>query len=139
YTNQTAEAIVSAVQQKDLANYQDLMQRSFKECFRVLKPGRWMTVLFHNSKNAVWIAIQVALEKAGFVVADVRVFDKKQLTMKQQTTAGAVQKDLLISAFKPNGGLEDRFMITYDTDDCVLVFFRTHMKLLMFFISNIVL
>jgi len=41
------------------------------EYCRVLKPGRWMTVVFHNSRNAVWNAIQEAMQAAGFVVADV--------------------------------------------------------------------
>jgi hypothetical protein len=106
FTNQTPEAIVSDIQKKDLLQYQLLMEQCFGTYYRVLKPGRWMTVLFHNSSNAVWAAIQSALERAGFVVADVRIFDKKQLTMKQQTTTGAVQKDLLISAYRPNGTLE---------------------------------
>jgi DNA modification methylase len=134
FTEQGPEAIVSAVQQKDLTEYQQLMQLSFKEYFRVLKPGRWMTILFHNSKNAVWIAIQTALEEAGFVVADVRVFDKKQLTMKQQTTTGTVQKDLLISVYKPNGGLEDRFKLEAATEDGVWDFVRTHLKQLPIFV-----
>ena len=39
----------------------NLMQRCFEEYHRVLKPGRWMTVVFHNSQNAVWNAIQEAI------------------------------------------------------------------------------
>jgi 16S rRNA G966 N2-methylase RsmD len=136
YTNQTPEAIVSGTQKKDLLSYQNLMGRCFEEYFRVLKPGHWMTVLFHNSKNAVWVAIQSALEKAGFVVADVRVFDKKQLTMKQQTTAGAVQKDLLISAYRPNGGLDQQFQIHAGTTDGVWNFVRQHLKHLPVFIET---
>lgn len=54
------------------------MTLSFKEYFRVLKPNRWMTVEFHNSKNSVWNAIQEALLKAGFIVADVRTLDKTE-------------------------------------------------------------
>ncbi|MEZ4711659.1 MAG: hypothetical protein R3A44_30975 [Caldilineaceae bacterium] len=50
---------------------------------RVLKSGRWITIEFHNSSNSVWVAIQEALEQAGFVVADVRTLDKKQETYKQ--------------------------------------------------------
>ena len=96
FTNQSAEAIVSKSQQKGLSEYHELMTSAFQEAHRVLKPGGWMTVEFHNSHNAVWMSIQVALERAGFVVGDVRVFDKKQLTMKQQTATGAVQKDLII-------------------------------------------
>jgi hypothetical protein len=38
----------------------------------VLKPGRWMTVEFHNSQNAVWNAIHEALLRAGFMIADGR-------------------------------------------------------------------
>ena len=41
------------------------MQQCFEEYFRVLKPGRWMTVVFHNSWNAVWNAIQEAMQAAG--------------------------------------------------------------------------
>jgi predicted RNA methylase len=127
-TEQEAEAIVSKAQEKTLSEYQDLMGKSFKEYCRVLKPGGWMTVEFHNSHNAVWIAIQRALESSGFVVADVRVFDKKQLTMKQQTTTGAVKKDLIISAYRPNGGLEDRFTVIAGTDAGVWSFVETHLR-----------
>ena len=54
-------------QRKGLLEYQDQMRNCFKEYFRVLKPGRWMTVVFHNSKNSVWNAIQEAIRSAGFV------------------------------------------------------------------------
>lgn len=60
-----------------------------------------MTVEFHNSKNAVWNAIQESLQRAGFIVADVRTLDKKQGSFKQVTTTSAVKQDLVISAYKP--------------------------------------
>ena len=53
------------------------MQRCFAEYYRVLKPGRWMTVVFYNSKAAVWNTIRVALRQAGFVVAEVTALDKR--------------------------------------------------------------
>jgi hypothetical protein len=52
FTNQKQEAIISAVQRKGLLEYQSLMTQCFSECYRVLKPGRWMTVEFHNSQNS---------------------------------------------------------------------------------------
>ena len=30
---------------------------SFAQAYRILKPGRWITVEFHNSQNIVWMAI----------------------------------------------------------------------------------
>ena len=86
-----------------------------------------MTVVFHNSRNAVWNAIQEAMQTAGFVVADVRTLDKQQGSYRQVTST-AVKQDLVISAYKPNGGLEDRFKLTAGTEDGVWDFIRTHLK-----------
>ena len=134
YENNGPEAVVSNTQRKALADYQELMTRCFKSYFKQLKPGRWMTVEFHNSKNSVWNSIQEALQMAGFVVADVRTLDKKQMTMQQMTSGGAVKQDLVISAYKPNGGLEDRFRLTAGTEEGVWDFSRTHLKQLPVFV-----
>ena len=128
FTNNKEEAIENKVQGKGLAEYQKIMERCFKEYYRVLKPGRWMTVVFHNSKNSVWNAIQEGLWRAGFVVADVRTLDKQQGTFNQATAAGAVKKDLVISAYKPNQGLEERFKLRAGTEEGVWDFVRTHLK-----------
>ncbi len=96
------------LQAEGAAEYQHLMQRCFAEYHRVLKPGRWMTVVFSNSRAAVWNAIQVALQQAGFVVAEVSALDKKQGSYRQVTSTTAVKQDLVISVYKPNGGLEQR-------------------------------
>ncbi len=77
FTNNEPEAIMNKVQQKGLLEYQELMTRCFEEYYRVLKPGRWMTVEFHNSQNSVWNAIQEAIQRAGFVIADVRTLDRE--------------------------------------------------------------
>jgi DNA modification methylase len=136
FTNNASEAIENKVQGKGLPEYQHLMTCCFEEYFRVLKPGRWMTVEFHNSKNSVWNAIQEALQYAGFVIADVRTLDKQQGTYKQVTSGGAVKQDLIISAYKPNGGLENRFKLEAGTEEGVWDFVRTHLKQLPVFVSK---
>ena len=136
YTNTGKEAIVNKYQQKSVQDYETLMMQSLRECYRVLKPGRWITVEFHNSANAIWNAIQNALGEAGFVLADVRIFDKGQGTWKQMTSSGAVKQDLVISAYKPNGGLEDRFKIEAGTEEGMWDFVRTHLKQLPVFVSK---
>ena len=128
FTNRCSEAIVSRTQEKSLLDYQRLMRNCFSEYCRVLKPGRWMTVVFHNSRNAVWNAIQESLQSAGFVVADVRILDKQAGTFNQVNASGAVRQDLVISAYKPNGGLEERFRIIAGTEDGAWAFVRAHLR-----------
>ncbi len=127
FTNNKPEAITNKAQGKELPEYQRLMTECFREYYRVLKPGRWMTVEFHNSKNSIWNAIQEALQAAGFVIADVRTLDKKQGSFKQVTSANAVKQDLVISCYKPNGGLEERFKKQAGTEEGVWDFVRTHL------------
>ncbi|WP_022652890.1 DNA methyltransferase [Aquaspirillum serpens] len=127
-TDAKPEAIIDRCKKKALPDYQQLMQQCFNEYHRVLKPGRWMTVVFSNSKAAVWNAIQVALQQAGFVVAEVTALDKVQGSYRQVTSATAVKQDLVISAYKPNGGLEDRFNRDGPTVDSAWDFVQTHLK-----------
>ena len=136
FTNNKPEAIENKVQGKGLPEYQRLMTECFKEYHRVLKPGRWMTVEFHNSKNSVWNAIMEALQVAGFVVADIRTLDKQQGSFKQVTSASAVKQDLIISCYKPNEGLEERFKLEAGSEEGVWDFVRTHLKKLPVFISK---
>ena len=128
FTDVQSEAIIDRVRGKGLHEYQALMRRSFSEYFRVLKPGRWMTVVFSNSRASVWNAIQLALQQAGFVVAEVSALDKKQGSFKQVTSTTAVRQDLAISAYKPNGGLEQRLGERGAAPESAWDFVQTHLR-----------
>ncbi len=127
-TDAQPEAIIDRFKKKALPDYQHLMQRCFAEYHRVLKPGRWMTVVFSNSKAAVWNAIQVALQQAGFVVAEVGALDKKQVSYRQVTSTTAVKQDLVISAYKPDGGLEQRLAARGAAPESAWDFVQTHLR-----------
>jgi len=129
-TNNKEEAIENDVQGKGLDDYRHLMYKCFAEAYRVLKPGRWMTVEFSNTNASVWNSIQSALLEAGFLVANVSALDKKKGSFKAVTTPTAVKQDLVISAYKPNGGFEERFEEEARTEEGVWDFVRTHLKYL---------
>lgn len=133
WTNPEPEAIVDKAKHKALLDYQRLIQACFEEYCRVLKPGRWITVVFHNSTDAIWNAIQEAVNAAGFVIADVRILDKQQGSYRQVTSSAAKQ-DLIMSVYKPNGGLEGRFKLSAGSADGVWDFVRTHLKQLPVFV-----
>ncbi len=136
FTNQGHEAVVSKSQQKGIGIFQEMIERVFVECYRVLKPGRWLTMEFHNSRNAVWTAIQEALGHAGFVIADVRTLDKEKGTTKQLSQAGTVKQDLIISAYKPDVALEESFKVTAGTEEGAWEFVRSHLKHLPVFVEK---
>lgn len=82
-----AEAVVNRSRSasqggKTLNDYENLLSAAFREMHRVLKPGRWATVVFQSSNGAVWKAIERAALKAGFDLHAVDMLDKVQQSMK---------------------------------------------------------
>ncbi len=135
-TNVACEAIVDRFTKRDLAFYQEELRKCLTEFYRVLKPGRWMTVVFHNSKNSVWNAIQEAILQAQFVIADVRTLDKKQGTPKQVNSVNAVKQDLVISAYKPTQQFEERFTLKAGTAEGIWDFVAEHLGQLPVFVER---
>ena len=127
-TDAQVEAIVDRVRLKGVPEYQHLMHKCFAEYFRVLKPGRWMTVVFSNSRASVWNAIQVALQQTGFVVAEVTGLDKQQGSFQQVVSPNTVKQDLVISVYKPEAALDDRFAKKGGSTDSVWDFVESHLR-----------
>lgn len=127
-TSPASEAIVNEVQRKGLDQYRGLMARAFNEFYRVLKPGKWITVEFHNSENAVWNSIQEAIAEAGFVVANVRVLDKQKGTTKQLSYGATVKDDLMISAYKPTSSIESQISPSVLLPDAIWSFVTEHLR-----------
>jgi DNA modification methylase len=129
-TDNATEAIENSAQKKGPEEYRKLMTSAFKRAYDLLKPGRWMTVEFSNTQASVWNNIQTAMAEAGFIVANVSALDKQKGSFKAVTTPTAVKQDLVISAYKPNGGFEERFTKEAFTEEGVWDFVRTHLKYL---------
>jgi 16S rRNA G966 N2-methylase RsmD len=86
-TDTTSEAVVHRSQApehggKSLQDYEKLMAEAFTEIDRILRPEGWASVMFHNSSDEVWSALDRAIETAGFQVAAAVAFDKSQASFK---------------------------------------------------------
>jgi DNA modification methylase/DNA-binding XRE family transcriptional regulator len=86
-TDSTHEAVVNRSLReenggKSLEDYTGLMGGAMQEIARVLKPGGWATVVFHNTDAAVWKAIRDAAEKAGFSFHEAASLDRQQQSHK---------------------------------------------------------
>ncbi|WP_338122960.1 DNA methyltransferase [Anoxybacillus flavithermus] len=136
FTNNQTEAIVNKTQEKGLLEYQRLMEACFREYYRVLKPGRWMTVEFSNSQAAVWNVIQEAIQRAGFIIANVAALDKKQGSFNAVTSTTAVKQDLVISAYKPKEENIEKMKREQNTEESAWTFVRQHLEQLPVFIGH---
>lgn len=122
------EAIIDKVKGKGFQTYQIMMQECFQTYYMALKPGKWITVEFHNSKNSVWNAILQSMQDAGFTIADVRMLNKIQHSFQQATSAGAVKQDLVISAYKPGFEFEKKFRDEAGSVQGAWNFVRQHLE-----------
>jgi len=126
-TNNKSEAIENKTQRKGSSEYRMLMIKAFGEVYRTLKPGRWMTVEFSNTSAVIWNGIQTAITEAGFIVANVSALQKTHHGFNAVTNPTSVKQDLVISAYKPNGGFEERFLKEAQTEEGIWDFVRTHL------------
>ncbi len=103
FTETREEAIINRAQGKTVEEYRLLMTQALSEMHRVLKPGHWLTLVFHNSSSKVWSAIQSALHSSGFRVEKTQTLDKRHGTFKQFVSENAVGYDLILHCQKHLG------------------------------------
>ena len=65
-----------------LDDYEKAMSQAMGEISRVMRPGAWASLQFHNSDDAVWSSIQNAVDSAGLRVEAAVVMDKGQASFK---------------------------------------------------------
>ena len=87
------------------ARYERLLQKAFEEAWRILKPGKYMSVVFGNSSGRIWGLVQRAIRNAGFksVPTHVAILDKGQRSVKglNSGSEGVVTVDLILTMQKP--------------------------------------
>jgi DNA modification methylase len=100
-TNNFKEAIENKSQKKNKFDYQTLMLDSFRELYRVLKPGKYMTVQFSNTSAAVWNTLQNSIHQSGFYILNVITNDNTRGGLHAMLGPTAVKQNLIINCFKP--------------------------------------
>ena len=107
-TDNENEAVIHTCGSKKInaaERYENLLKGAFKEAYRVLRPGRYMSVVFGNSKGDVWSLVLRALREAGFdsVPDNVTILDKGQRSVKGLASGSesVVTVDLIMTVHKP--------------------------------------
>jgi len=98
------EIIVNDVRGKTERDWADMMRAAMAECYRVLKPGRWISLCYHDTSEGTWALVQDIMSEAGFLIdkSDRALFiDTGQKSYNQQTADKVNKRDLVINFQKP--------------------------------------
>jgi DNA-directed RNA polymerase subunit RPC12/RpoP/16S rRNA G966 N2-methylase RsmD len=98
------EIIVNEVRNFSTVTWQERLLIVMREVYRVLKPGRWASVCFHDSDPASWERLQDVMLMAGFVPGISNEASSMQTgwqTLKMHTSEDITKRDLVVNYRKP--------------------------------------
>jgi DNA modification methylase len=96
------EIIVNAFRNKSLDDWEAAIRTALANCFRSLKPGRWLSLCYHDTEPGTWTRIQNILLDTGFEIHNVTVLDPKQKSSNQLLAEKVVKSDLVLNCRKPH-------------------------------------
>ncbi|MDP4280446.1 MAG: DNA methyltransferase [Dehalococcoides mccartyi] len=98
------DMVVNEYQGKDEIEWGKMFLQSFRECARVLKPGRCLSLCFHHTSSEMWTIVQDMMSECGFLVEDIKTatsIGTGQRSYYQRVLNNTVQRDLVINFRKP--------------------------------------
>lgn len=101
------EIIVNEFRGKTEGDWSYMMRKAISECYRVLKPGRWLSLCYHDTSEGTWSLIQDIFAESGFIVdqsSSAIFIDADQKSIKQITADKVSKRDLVINFRKPKSG-----------------------------------
>jgi hypothetical protein len=88
-------------------DWADRMRAVLAECYRVLKPGRWLSLCYHDTSEGTWSVIQDLMAEAGFVSeqsGNAVYIDTHAKTTNQYFADKVTRRDLVVNFRKPKPG-----------------------------------
>jgi DNA modification methylase len=98
------EVIVNDVRGKTESEWAEKVKLAMAECYRVLKPGRWLSLCYHDTSEGTWELVQDIMAEVGFVVdkSESALFiDTGQKSFNQLTADKTTKRDLVLNFRKP--------------------------------------
>lgn len=98
-----AEVAFNPYRNKAEADYAEGLKEVFAEAYRLLKPGRWMSVTFNNKDIKVWNSLISACKDNGFELVVVAPIRRSAPSLTESVMTKAPKSDVLIHFRKPDG------------------------------------
>lgn len=102
FTEADSEIVVNETRSVSETEYLERMGEAFEEAYRVLKPGRYMSIIFNNTSPLVWAGMKRHLLESGFELPAVTGIVKGHASKNQTVYAGSTSRfDPVFHAYKP--------------------------------------
>jgi len=101
------EIIVNETRDKTDVDWARMMRQAMSECYRVLKPGRWISLCYHDTSEGTWQLMQDLMTEVGFIPesSDSTLYiDTGQKSFNQLMAEKVTKRDLVINFRKPRPG-----------------------------------
>jgi len=102
------EIIVNRARGRTESVWATMMLDAMRECYRVLKPGRCLSLCYHDRSEGTWALIQQIMKEAGFVAeqTDSAIFiETGQKSYNQLVGNKIIKRNLVINYRKPKTDL----------------------------------
>lgn len=85
-------------------NWGNVIKQFFYESYRVLKPGHWLSLCYHDTSEGTWGKVQDYAAEAGFITdmsTNAVGIDSNQKAYQQTVADKVTKRDLIINFRKP--------------------------------------
>ncbi len=121
---QSEEITVNKVRKKTEVDWAKMMTLALQECYRVLKPGHWLSLCYHDTSEGTWQLIQDLMTQVGFIpehTEQTLFIDTGGGTYNQATADKATKRDLVINFRKPRPDEITQLLLFGDEDPATFV------------------
>ena len=101
------EIILNETRGMSLEDWAKMMRVAMRECYRVLKPGRWISLCYHDTSEGTWQLVQDIMAEVGFISEKMEsaiYIDTGGTTYNQKLSGKVTKRDLVINFRKPRPG-----------------------------------
>jgi 16S rRNA G966 N2-methylase RsmD len=114
------EIVVNEIRGITDFDWAELMRQAMKECYRVLKPGRWISLCYHDTSEGTWQMVQDIMTEIGFIPEQSEsalYIDAGQKSYNQLIAEKVTKRDLVINFRKPYPGELSGQLSLFDASD----------------------
>lgn len=106
---------------KDIHDYNALLNSVFEEIYRVLKPGRYFSLMFNSLDDHTWINVISKLYGLNLILEKVETLSYSANSVVQDTRTGALKSDFIITFAKNiSAKTQELNILTLESDESEL-------------------